>query len=137
MTAAQALGAVPVPLYQDAVAEEMAYVLDNAEVRFAVVENQEQVDKLLELKERLPRLDTIIYKDPRGMRHYRQTFLHVYADVPTGKEFDAACPIFPARSQLAAASDVAICSYVGHHRKARGVCQTHVALITAACGGRR
>ena len=52
MTAAQALGAVPVPLYQDAVADEMAYVLDNADVKIALIENQEQVDKLLEIRER-------------------------------------------------------------------------------------
>jgi len=138
MTAAQALGAVPVPLYQDAVAEEMAYVLDNAEVRFALVENQEQVDKLLELKDRLPRLDTIIYKDPRGMRHYRQPFLHVYADVQrTGKEFDAARPdFFQQEVDKGLASDVAIMLYTsGTTGKPKGVCQTHAALITAARGG--
>ena len=57
MAAAQCLGGVPVPLYQDAVATEMAYILDNADARFAVVEDQEQVDKLLEIRERLPRLE--------------------------------------------------------------------------------
>jgi long-chain acyl-CoA synthetase len=65
MDAAQALGAIPVPLYQDAVAEEMAYVLSNAEVRMAVVEDQEQVDKLLEVRERCPKLELIVYDDPR------------------------------------------------------------------------
>src|SRR3546814_2068590 len=52
MVAAQAIGAVPVPIYQDAVAEEMQYVLDHAEARFAIAEDQEQVDKLLQIKER-------------------------------------------------------------------------------------
>ena len=70
MNAAQALGGVAVPLYQDAIADEMAYILDNADIRFAVVEDQEQVDKLLEIKARLPKLETIIYEDGRGMRHY-------------------------------------------------------------------
>ncbi len=56
MCAAQALGAVPVPIYADSVAEEMAYVLDHAEVAIAVVEDQEQVDKLLSIADRLPRL---------------------------------------------------------------------------------
>ena len=56
MLAAQCLGAVPVPVYQDAVAEEMVFVLDHAETRFAVVENQEQVDKLIGIKQRLPLL---------------------------------------------------------------------------------
>ncbi len=76
MTAAQCLGGVPVPLYQDAVASEMEFVLDHAEMRFAVAEDQEQVDKLLAVRERLPRLEHIIYDDPRGLRHYDQTALH-------------------------------------------------------------
>ena len=58
--------AYPCRVYQDSVAEEMQYVLEHAECRFAVVENQEQVDKLLEIKDRLPKLETIIYHFPRG-----------------------------------------------------------------------
>jgi long-chain acyl-CoA synthetase len=95
MPAAQAVGGVPVPIYQDSVADEMQYVLAHAECRFAVVENQEQVDKLLEIKDRLPLLETIIYHFPRGMRHYTQDFLHFYADVQAkGRAFDAATPGF-------------------------------------------
>tara|TARA_R110002073_G_scaffold103301_3_gene233872 strand:- start:504 stop:2420 length:1917 start_codon:yes stop_codon:yes gene_type:complete len=95
MPAAQAVGGVPVPVYQDSVADEMQYVLEHAECRFAVVENQEQVDKLLEIKDRLPLLETIIYHFPRGMRHYTQDFLHLYADVQAkGRAFDAATPGF-------------------------------------------
>src|SRR5262245_65244140 len=60
MCAAQALGAVPVPIYADSVAEEMAYILDHAEVTAAVVEDQEQVDKLLSVVDRLPRLALIV-----------------------------------------------------------------------------
>jgi long-chain acyl-CoA synthetase len=70
MAAAQSLGGVPVPLYQDAVAEEMVYPLTQAEIRFAVVEDQEQVDKLLEVAEKCPLLRRIIYDDPRGLRNY-------------------------------------------------------------------
>jgi long-chain acyl-CoA synthetase len=70
MCAAQALGAIPVPLYADSVADEMAYVLDHAEVTLAVAENQEQVDKLISVADRLPRLGCIIYDEPRGMRDY-------------------------------------------------------------------
>ena len=70
MVAAQCLGGIPVPLYQDSVADEMRYVLDHAEARFAVVEDQEQVDKLLEIKDDCPALEVIIYKDPRGLGHY-------------------------------------------------------------------
>ena len=68
MCAAQMLGGVPVPLYQDAVAQEMAYVLENAGIKFAIVEDQEQVDKLLEIMGDGPALNHILYDDPRGLR---------------------------------------------------------------------
>jgi long-chain acyl-CoA synthetase len=70
MCAAQMLGGVPVPMYQDAVAAEMAFVLTDGAIRFAIVEDQEQVDKLLEIKEQCPDLAHILYDDARGMRHY-------------------------------------------------------------------
>ena len=78
IAATQALGGVPVPVYQDSIAEEMAYVLDHAEVRFAIVEDQEQVDKVVLVKERCPLLETVIFCDPRGLRHYPQPYLHAY-----------------------------------------------------------
>jgi long-chain acyl-CoA synthetase len=81
IAATQALSGVPVPIYQDSIAEEMAFVLDHAEVRFAIAENQEQVDKLVAIKERCPRLETVIYCDPRGMRHYAQPYLNDCATV--------------------------------------------------------
>ncbi|MEP3231913.1 MAG: AMP-binding protein [Hyphomicrobiales bacterium] len=68
--AAQALGAIPVPLYQDAVADEMVFVLEHAEAKVAVVENQEQVDKVMSIADRLPMLEYIIYDDSRGLREY-------------------------------------------------------------------
>ncbi len=95
MVAAQALGGIPVPMYQDAVAEEMAYVLDHAEARFAMAEDQEQVDKLLEIKDRCPRLETVVYDDSRGLRHYKQDFLSAYDDVlASGRDHDRADPKF-------------------------------------------
>jgi long-chain acyl-CoA synthetase len=81
MVAAQALGAVPVPVYSDSVAEEMAYVLGHAEVRFAVVEDQEQVDKLLSMGDEVPSLEHLIYDDPRGLRDYQQDHLHFFDTV--------------------------------------------------------
>jgi long-chain acyl-CoA synthetase len=68
--AVQSLRAVPVPVYADAVAEEMAYVLDHAEVRFACVEDQEQVDKVLSIAEKVPRLTILFYDEPRGLKDY-------------------------------------------------------------------
>jgi long-chain acyl-CoA synthetase len=81
MCATQALGAVPVPIYADSVAEEMAYVLDHAEVTMAVVEDQEQVDKLIAIAERLPRLSQVIYDEPRGLRDYDHSRLKWITDV--------------------------------------------------------
>ena len=72
MMAAQALGGIPVPLYQDAVAAEMAFVLEDAEIEYAVAEDQEQVDKLLEILAQRPRLRRIYFDDPHGLRHYAQ-----------------------------------------------------------------
>ena len=66
--AVQSLGGVPVPVYADAVAEEMAYVLDHAGVRFAVAQDQEQVDKLLTFRETILALTDVIYDEPRGLR---------------------------------------------------------------------
>jgi long-chain acyl-CoA synthetase len=83
MCAAQALGAVPVPVYADSVADEMAFVLEHAEVTVAVAEDQEQVDKIISVSDRLSRLTHIIYDEPRGLRDYDHTHLHWITDVQT------------------------------------------------------
>jgi long-chain acyl-CoA synthetase len=80
-TAAQSIGAVPVPVYQDSVADEMAYVLEHAEVRYAIVQDQEQVDKVLSVSERLPALKHIIYDEPRGLKDYDHSRLHEFSKV--------------------------------------------------------
>jgi len=86
-TAVQSLGAIPVPVYQDSVADEMSYVLAHAEVAFAVVEDQEQVDKVLSISDRLPTLRTIVYEEERGLQKYDHTRLKSIADVQTlGRE---------------------------------------------------
>jgi long-chain acyl-CoA synthetase len=76
IAAAQCLGAVPVPIYADAVADEMAFVLEHAEIRFAVAEDQEQVDKVIAVGGRLPALKAILYDERRGLRDYDHTRLH-------------------------------------------------------------
>ena len=81
MCAGQALGAVPVPIYADSVADEMAYVLEHAEVTIAIAEDQEQVDKLLSISDRLPRLAHIVYDEPRGLRDYDRSRLSWIEDV--------------------------------------------------------
>ena len=79
--AAQMLGAVPVPVYADAVADELAFVLDHAGVRFAAVEDQEQVDKILSMSDRLPKLEQVLYDETRGLRDYDHGRLHSIDDV--------------------------------------------------------
>jgi long-chain acyl-CoA synthetase len=95
MCAGQALGAVPVPVYSDAVAEEMAYVLAHAEVTLAVVEDQEQVDKIAAISDRLPQLARVIYDEPRGLKDYDHGRLFAFEDVQRtgGKKLanDAGC----------------------------------------------
>jgi long-chain acyl-CoA synthetase len=78
IAAAQCLGAIPVPLYQDAVAAEMAFPIRNAEVAHALAEDQEQVDKLLEILPGCPTLKHIYYDEPRGLRQYTQSELMSY-----------------------------------------------------------
>ena len=81
VAATQALGGVPVPLYQDSIEKELAYIVDHAEARFAVVEDQEQVDKLLHIKAQCPRLEYVIYDDPRGLRSYSEPCLLSLAEL--------------------------------------------------------
>ncbi len=87
MIAAQSVGAIPVPIYQDAVADELAYVLDHCGAKFVIAEDQEQVDKVLEVEDQLPSLGHVIFLDARGMRKYDRAKLHDYKEVQeTGRE---------------------------------------------------
>jgi long-chain acyl-CoA synthetase len=87
--ATQALGGVPVPLYQDSIERELAYSVDHAEARFAVVEDQEQVDKLLHLRAQCPRLETIVYDDARGLRAYSEpNLLSLEELLERGRKFE-------------------------------------------------
>jgi long-chain acyl-CoA synthetase len=138
MTAAQCLGGVPVPLYQDAVAQEMTFVLENAEIRFAIVEDQEQVDKLLEIKSQCPQLQHILYDDPRGLRHYTQTEIQSLDEVmEMGRIHDRNQPDFlDGEIAKGRPEDVAVMLYTsGTTGQPKGVCQTHAAFITAAKTG--
>ncbi|HRD67956.1 MAG: AMP-binding protein [Candidatus Competibacter sp.] len=140
MSAAQCLGGVPVPLYQDAVADEMLFVLQDAAIRFAAVEDQEQVDKLLDVREQVPLLEHIVYDDPRGMRHYNQPFLHdIHALMEMGRIHNRNHPDFlDAEVARGQADDVSVMLYTsGTTGKPKGVCQTHAAFIASAHGGMR
>ncbi len=137
IAAAQTLGAVPVPLYQDAVASEMQFVLEDAEVAIAIAEDQEQVDKLLEMQPGLPHLKHIVYDDPRGLRHYAAPGLIAYDDLRArGLEHVRSDPAFFARHVDATdPDDVSVMLYTsGTTGRPKGVCQTHRSTIAAARG---
>ena len=135
--AAQALGAVPVPLYQDAVATEMTFVMQDAEITVAFAENQEQVDKLLEVRETVPSIRTIIYDDPRGLRNYNQPgLISVEQLLAQGAAWDKAHPqAWDAMVAAVKPADVSVILYTsGTTGKPKGVCQTHSSFIGAARG---
>ncbi len=140
MSAAQCLGGVPVPLYQDAVATEMLFVLKDASIRFAAVEDQEQVDKLLEIKDQVPLLEHIVYDDPRGMRYYNQPFLHdIHELMEMGRIHNRNHPDFlDAEVAQGKPDDVSVMLYTsGTTGTPKGVCQTHAAFITSAQGSQQ
>jgi long-chain acyl-CoA synthetase len=132
MMATQALGGVPVPLYQDSIEKEMQFIVDHAEARFAVVEDQEQVDKLLHVKEQCPHLEYIIYDDPRGLRHYTQPFLVSFERLQElGRKFAVENPTyFESEVAKGSADDTAVICYTsGTTGTPKGVMLSHRNLI--------
>jgi len=135
MLAAQSLGAIPVPLYQDAVAAECVFPINNAEVRFAVVEDQEQVDKMLEIRDRCPQLAHIYYDDPRGLRNYTEEGLGGLAElVAAGEVFAQQHPgFFQEEVDKARPEDVAAMFFTsGTTGNPKGVVHTHDSLLNRA-----
>jgi long-chain acyl-CoA synthetase len=138
MLAAQSLGAIPVPLYQDAAANEYVFPINNAEIAMAVVEDQEQVDKMIELRESCPQLGQIWYDDPRGLRNYDTPGLAALdALVESGRAFNAQQPrFFDEQVALGRPEDVAAMFFTsGTTGNPKGVVHTHFTLIDRARAG--
>ncbi|QXW18125.1 AMP-binding protein [Comamonas aquatica] len=136
--AVQSIGAVPIPLYQDAVAQEMCFVMQDADIAFAFAENQEQVDKLLEVRETVPSIQHIIYDDPRGLRKYTEPGLISTEQLKQlGQAWDRDHPgAWQAMANAVQANDVSVILYTsGTTGKPKGVCQTHASFIGSARGG--
>ena len=138
MLAVQSLGAIPVPLYQDAVGAECIFPLNNAEVRFCMVEDQEQVDKLLEIRAQCPQIAHIFFDDPRGLRNYQEEGLSsLDALIDAGKAFIGQNPAW-FRDAVAATrpDDVAAMFFTsGTTGNPKGVVHTHSTLLDRASAG--
>jgi long-chain acyl-CoA synthetase len=138
MLAAQSLGAIPIPLYQDAVGGECVFPINNADVRFAFAEDQEQVDKLLEIRAQCPQLSVIFYDDPRGLRNYSEPGLMSFeALMESGKAVSSANPgFFKGEVDKAQPDDVAAMFFTsGTTGNPKGVVHTHNTLLNRARAG--
>ena len=138
MLAAQSLGAIPIPLYQDAVAAECVFPINNADVRFAFAEDQEQIDKLLEARAECPQLLALWYDNPRGLRNYNEPGLaSLDALLEQGRQFAAAQPgFFRTEVEKARPDDVAAMFFTsGTTGNAKGVVHTHRTLLDRAMAG--
>jgi long-chain acyl-CoA synthetase len=135
MCAAQCLGGIPVPLYQDAIATEMAFPIQNAEIAFAVAEDQEQVDKMLEILPKCPTLKRIYFDEERGMRHYAQPVLSSYESLlEAGREAAKRNPaLFETEVAKGKGEDSAAMFFTsGTTGVPKGVVLTHISLIDRA-----
>ncbi len=132
LTAAQSLGGVPVPMYQDAVAQEMVFAFQNADIAFAIAEDQEQVDKMLEIQPQCPALKHIVFDDLRGMRRYHQPGILGFDKLQAlGREFNKNNPgYFEAEIEKGQPSDMAALFFTsGTTGLPKGVILTHEAMI--------
>ena len=133
--AAQMVGAIPVPIYNDAVGDEISYVLEHCGAKFAIVGDQEQCDKLLDIKDKLPDLTEIIYLDPKGLRKYDHSHLHAYKDVQISGREKAVSQSATLQDRLAIQTQDTVCVMLytsGTTGKPKGVVLTYKNVLSAS-----
>src|SRR5512143_3875035 len=136
MCAVQSLGGVPVPVYQDSVADELAYVVEHAGARFALAENQEQVDKLLEIQKKVPSLGVVLYDDPRGLRHYEGLLSYDEVQERGARRLAASPDLVSAEVAKGRGTDDAIMLYTsGTTGRPKGAVLSYDNLVWAAKAG--
>ena len=133
--AVQCLGGAPAGIYQDSILTEVAYVIDHADAVFVVAEDQEQTDKILDMKDDLPKVRKVIYTDPKGMRDYDDPLLMFWPDVEEiGRGYDRDNPgFFEEMAKSVAEEDVALIAYTsGTTGKPKGSLLTHRNMLAMA-----
>ncbi len=135
MVAVQCAGGVPVPLYKDSGSEEMAFVLEHCDARFAFAEDQEQVDKIMEVAEQLPKLESLVFVDPRGLRKYGREKLRHYQDLQAAGRHarDTAAAVLEERLQAQCADTTAVMLYTsGTTGRPKGVVLSNRNVVQAS-----
>ncbi|MFH1091158.1 MAG: AMP-binding protein [Pseudomonadota bacterium] len=133
--AAQSLGGAPAGIYQDSILTEVAYIIDHADARFVVAEDQEQADKILDMKDQLPKVEKIIYTDLKGMRNYHDPILIYFPEVEElGRRFEAGHPGYFEKSvQSLRENDLALIAYTsGTTGNPKGSLLSHKNMLSMA-----
>jgi len=135
--AAQAVGAIATGIFVDSIPSEVKYVAEHSDAKFAIVNDQEQTDKFLEIKDELPLLKRVIYWDPKGLRNYDDPILISFDEVvELGKEYEKThTGLFEQNVEAGNGDDIAFIYYTsGTTGLPKGAEITHRALITTAQG---